>query len=870
MNETLGINDGRFAIDPEAVISEIIDRYSGMEKPQSMGILLCENPDLKDQIKELQVVSKDVFGQPLPKVLQDRGIIGRASRNVESERDETSDDAIRKMLDRLAAKYANAPIKPANLAELKADNLSDKRLITVFNDRCRLMFGVTAKTKLVELGIFERPKSFVVDASEEEIFRALDDIAGFVMELEDSEKPSTLSDLQKAYPEQGEYIKAGKKKGLIDKGPLQQLGLLAPTRALLKREGIRRASADSLASDYAALGRQMLISPGDDAAALFPPYVVGIDVDAKVELREFIATVTGSAAKSLVAGAKLAINITQATRDWGEPYLVVRIQTSPASALALGNISDGALENSDSPLGDFVGGEVLTVSCGEGADVAQIRTRFLADLKASTLAYVLRAVGIVTDKDVRGSMEWRYRVRNASLGKDPFTKQTIEESSAQLEEKAEGKDIVPVSDIVKQEAPSGSEAGGNTGFATGFRVSVKSEGKASASAISSDAAKETEEKEKERREAEEKAERERLEAEQEKERERRKAEEKARREAEEKAEQERKKAEERDRQKAEEKALAQKRFVELDEQLKKAEQRKGSLEKHVETPSEKEVKRITAEIDLLRKELSGLGLFARSRKKDIEASIMRQESSLYAAEARALVEKDAADKKRKAELSETDMTIKKLKDEIAPFRAIVMEDVAKSLTGKKDGDVVSFGSYVQESATAQPTPIEWTILEKRGNELLLLSTEVLDCQKFNDKKSESRSYATSDLCEWLKRGFAEKAFSSVEKLFIQDGPFILNAGEVRKYMGSDNRRTCKPTKYAISRGAEAASYYLVSGNTFYWVATEDFDGFYYVNPYGVLMGGGGTAFVNGTCIGNNGMDETFKCGVRPAVRVRIE
>ena len=58
-----------------------------------------------------------------------------------------------------------------------------------------------------------------------------------------------------------------------------------------------------------ALGQPKLIKPDDADAALLPPYIVGIDVAAKVELREFIATAKGAAAKQLARAAKLRLTL---------------------------------------------------------------------------------------------------------------------------------------------------------------------------------------------------------------------------------------------------------------------------------------------------------------------------------------------------------------------------------------------------------------------------------------------------------------------------------------------------------------------------------------------------------------------------------
>lgn len=815
-------------------------------------------------------------------------------------------------------------IKPNSMAELKADNPESKDVIASFNDRCRLIFGITARKKLIELGIFEKPKGAVIDANEDEVNQAIDEIAGLVMELDDGDKPKTLSDLQKAYPEQGEYIKAGKKMGVVDKGPLQQIGILAPTRALLKREGIRRAPAESLADDYSALGRSKLIGPGDADATLLPPNVVGIDIGAKVELREFIATAKGAAAKQLSEGGKVAIDVAHVKREWGDPYVAIRVQTTPLFTVELGSLSDDALGNSSSPLSAYMGGEVIAVSHGEDFNAAQIRVRYLAELSGSTIAYILRAIGIVTEKDVRGSMEWRFRLRKEQQVVDANVspRQNIDDPQAQIvnENVDEAKSAAVDAAAIKIEFANkpiaalnvrASVKGGKgepaeicLSSGTGGLQELKAPDDSAASSDNSDEKRERlEAEEQARKEAEEKAERERLGAE---ERARREAEEQARKEAEEaarkaeeaerkrkeaeeaekkrieeekrkaeeaarKAEEERKRQEEEAARKEDEKAQAQKRFFELDKKIKDAEKKKALLSKPEETASEKEAAKIGAEIGRMESELGNLGFFARSKKKELQASIAAKQASLSAAKAKIPAERDAAESKRKSSLAEVNNEINALQTEMAPYKAIMLEGVMEAFDGKKAGDSVFFGSYRQESSTAKAAPIEWIVLEAQGDRMLLLSKKVLACRKFRNSKSGANTYAASDLCKWLTGTFVGEAFTAVDQQILIGDPYILEASDLKKYLRSERDRQCEPTKFAVSQGAEAASYYKVAGNTFYWVGTpEGNENFYYVNPHGSVLGGGGFAYVDGTSIGNYGQDATYESGVRPAVRVKLK
>ena len=420
---------GRPAIDHEEIIAELLSRYEGMDKPETIGILSYENPDLKGKLKTLSTKANEIFGRSLSVELKERGLITGGRQKTE-----VSEDEIQEVLDILTEKYRDAALKPKTMAELKADNPENKRVIAAFNDRCRLIFGITASKKLIELGIFDKPKGAVIDASADEVYEAVDEIAALVMKLADNDKPATLTMLQKAYPEQGEYIKAGKKMGLVDKAPLQRLGILAPTKTLLRREGIRGASAASLASDYVSLGLPALVKPGDSEAAMLPPQVVGIDAIAGAELREILLTTTGGFATGLKVGDELSCKVKALMYEWGGSYTAVQLQTTTGTRFTY-KLCEGDWEVPQTPLDELVETKVVAVSSGDGITAAQVRVRFVAALRGETIAYVLRERGIVTVKDLRGSMEWRYRLKKAAHSQDEDA--VVDSGAGEVENRAE-------------------------------------------------------------------------------------------------------------------------------------------------------------------------------------------------------------------------------------------------------------------------------------------------------------------------------------------------------------------------------------------------------------------------------------------------
>lgn len=137
------------------------------------------------------------------------------------------------------------------------------------------------------------------------------------------------------------------------------------------------------------------------------------------------------------------------------------------------------------------------------------------------------------------------------------------------------------------------------------------------------------------------------------------------------------------------------------------------------------------------------------------------------------------------------------------------------------GDTFMFGSYEQDNNTSNgKESIEWTVLDKRGMSLLLISTQALDCQQYN----ASHVNITWEICSlrgWMNSTFFNAAFSKEEQALIQStnvsadgnlkystGPgnptvdkvFLLSGSEAEKHFGSGEARKCVPTVYAKAQG----------------------------------------------------------------------
>lgn len=131
------------------------------------------------------------------------------------------------------------------------------------------------------------------------------------------------------------------------------------------------------------------------------------------------------------------------------------------------------------------------------------------------------------------------------------------------------------------------------------------------------------------------------------------------------------------------------------------------------------------------------------------------------------------------------------------------------------GDTFVFGTYEQDNDLSNgPEPIEWIVLEKKGNKILLISDKALDCHQYSNRNTTSTRWEDCSLRMWLNNIFVNKAFSADERSQIltiknngdnnsNDEVFLLNSTEVENYFPSSIERQCKPTNYVIGQGVYA-------------------------------------------------------------------
>ena len=198
------------------------------------------------------------------------------------------------------------------------------------------------------------------------------------------------------------------------------------------------------------------------------------------------------------------------------------------------------------------------------------------------------------------------------------------------------------------------------------------------------------------------------------------------------------------------------------------------------------------------------------------------------------------------------------------------------------GDVVEFGKYEQDNNTSNgKEDVEWNVLAKEDNRVLLISKYALDCKQYNSTYTDV-TWETCSLRQWLNGTFLNDAFSTEKQALIQDtyvsadaNPdcstdpgnattdkiFLLSINEAKKYFCSDEDRMCVPTEYAKANGAYTSNWYTKNGvpTCVWWVRSPGF-----FRNYAALVGDDGSVDYGGLYVH---YDHAY---VRPAMWVSIK
>ena len=227
----------------------------------------------------------------------------------------------------------------------------------------------------------------------------------------------------------------------------------------------------------------------------------------------------------------------------------------------------------------------------------------------------------------------------------------------------------------------------------------------------------------------------------------------------------------------------------------------------------------------------------------------------------------------------------KYDDAIAAFEALngykdstakVKEIYKQLFSDVSVGSTLFFGSYEQDNNTSNGKEnIEWLVLARDGDRVLLISRYALDCHEY-DTGISNFTWETCSLREWLNGTFLSAAFSEEERAMIPnvtvsadkgigisttDQVFLLSIKEVNEYFSSDEARKCAPTAYAIAQGVDESEYEVDGKATcIWWLRSHESKDSDSVSVIGTVVDGDGA---------RNSL-AYFDFAVRPALWVSIE
>lgn len=138
----------------------------------------------------------------------------------------------------------------------------------------------------------------------------------------------------------------------------------------------------------------------------------------------------------------------------------------------------------------------------------------------------------------------------------------------------------------------------------------------------------------------------------------------------------------------------------------------------------------------------------------------------------------------------------------------------KEVNDIRVGSVIKLGNYyIDDSNTREP--IEWLVLEKKENKVLLISKYGIEYSAYHETDEEV-TWEICDLRSWLNNDFLSNSFSEQEKNMILntrvhtndnskygtsggndtiDKIFLLSIEEVEKYFKNDEDKVCCVTEY---------------------------------------------------------------------------
>ncbi|MBO4368050.1 MAG: hypothetical protein J5859_04990 [Clostridia bacterium] len=167
------------------------------------------------------------------------------------------------------------------------------------------------------------------------------------------------------------------------------------------------------------------------------------------------------------------------------------------------------------------------------------------------------------------------------------------------------------------------------------------------------------------------------------------------------------------------------------------------------------------------------------------------------------------------------------------------ERKVKTAHYSRPGNIVTFGHYEQDNDPANGAePVEWIVLEKDGESVVLISRYGLEAIPYNTVWIHI-TWETCSLREWLNGDFISMAFTQDEAGLLeerkviadinsvyytypgrhtQDRVYLLSIREADLYFGTDEERICVPTAYADARRSQHTG----TDNSWWWLRSPGY------------------------------------------------
>lgn len=179
--------------------------------------------------------------------------------------------------------------------------------------------------------------------------------------------------------------------------------------------------------------------------------------------------------------------------------------------------------------------------------------------------------------------------------------------------------------------------------------------------------------------------------------------------------------------------------------------------------------------------------------------------------------------------------------EVGDYKDAVQMRYKAELNMCKVGDSFQFGEYEQDKYGLVKSPIEWTILEKEKDRILMISKYALDAKPYNTTAANV-TWEDCSLRKWLNGTFFESAFSQDEQGLIevtsiessQDKVFLLSRTEAQSYFKTDEERKTKNTEYTVEKCGD--EYY--ANRCFWWLRSQTDESGWSGNAADIVAGSG--------------------------------